>query len=226
MITRAPYRRYVKAWGVAMMLLMLTACGAEQTANVVTPSDVASEASTEDQRCPVTASDEEVVAIDTAEVVDFNSLDEMVRNSDLTITGTVETIEKGSRIGAEGEEPSDYIARLINVRVDEVLSQSGEARVEAGDIVTITEPGWLADDGRPVVLDNYPQMCIGDNGLWSLSKARLSKGKYVHGIAQVFPFAGAEVADTARAIAVVDNIEQLRVDQLVTRARRAGSEGP
>lgn len=89
------------------------------------------------------------------------TLDELIRASDVVVTGTVAATERGRTFGDPGG--TTIVSRLVTLRVDRVLAGAAPQ----ADTVLVEEEGWL-DDGRQLVVDGMAPTEPGDHGVWFL----------------------------------------------------------
>ena len=89
----------------------------------------------------------------------FQRLDELVGSSDLVVRGTVVATARGPLVG-DGE--NGVVARLVTVRVDDVLSGTTTAST-----VLVHEEGWLTD-GTPIAVNGLTPSRDGMEAFWFL----------------------------------------------------------
>jgi hypothetical protein len=181
--------------------------------------------------CPESAQNEDVSRIDILEGLRFGNVGEMVATSELVIAGTVESIGPGPVLGEDtpkdpAEEPDaneGYVSKLIDIRVDEVFFDDWDKDViKSGDIVTLSTWGWWVDGMKPIVPEDYPELCEGDTTVLFLKEGKLSRGRFVYtNFQSVYKIDGSEVADRRRDDDLIDDVERLSASALRERVRKA-----
>jgi hypothetical protein len=106
----------------------------------------------------------------------FGSLAELVRASDLVVSGRIVAAEAGRVFGGEvaGSSPAAIRSHVLTVQVDSILAGAhaeGPDDADAGDAVLVEEEAELTD-GTPIAVDGMRAGRVGDDGIWFLVASR------------------------------------------------------
>lgn len=167
------------------------------------------------------------------EGVMFTDVSEMVATSDLAISGEVLSIEPGSVVAADTpKDPSaeldmneGYVPKLVDIRVDVAFYHDEQHDVESGEVVTVSNYGWWVDGMVPIVVEGFPELCVGDGTFLFLTESALQPGRYVYTNSQsVYTVDNGEVVERDRDDDLIRELTSLSASSLSDRVEEAAAE--